>query len=262
VPNTSATAASAGSDLNGMAALNATEIIKDRMAGVAAEHFGVDRDVIEFRANRVYAGNESLAFSELAQMTYDERVSLSAAGYYSTPGLHWDAAKLVGNPFYYYTYGAAVAEVVIDTLTGESRVLRADMIQDVGSSLNPAIDLGQIEGAFVQGQGWLTSEELVWDGKGRLMTHGPSTYKIPGSRDVPPIFNVHILENSPNPMPTVFRSKAIGEPPLMLAISVWLAIRDAVSRMADHRHLVKLNAPATPEAILNAVTDLQHRDAG
>ena len=262
VPNTSATAASAGSDLNGMAALNATEIIKDRMAGVAADHFGVDRDRVEFRANRVYAGNESVSFSELAQMTYDERVSLSAAGYYSTPGLHWDAAKLVGNPFYYYTYGAAVAEVVIDTLTGESRVLRADMLQDVGSSLNPAIDLGQIEGAFVQGQGWLTSEELVWDGKGRLMTHGPSTYKIPGSRDVPPVFKVHILEDAPNRVPTVFRSKAIGEPPLMLAISVWLAIRDAVSRIADHRHFVKLDAPATPEAILNAVLDVQQRDDG
>jgi xanthine dehydrogenase large subunit len=262
VPNTSATAASAGSDLNGMAALNATEIIKDRMAGVAADHFGVDRDRVEFRANRVYAGNESVSFSELAQMTYDERVSLSAAGYYSTPGLHWDAAKMVGNPFYYYTYGAAVAEVVIDTLTGESRVLRADMLQDIGSSLNPAIDLGQIEGAFVQGQGWLTSEELVWDAKGRLMTHGPSTYKIPGSRDVPPVFKVHILEDAPNRVPTVFRSKAIGEPPLMLAISVWLAIRDAVSRIADHRHFVKLDAPATPEAILNAVLDVQHRDGG
>lgn len=261
VPNTSATAASSGSDLNGMAALNATEIIKGRMADVAAGHFGVDRDKIEFRANRVYAGNESVSFSELAQMTYDERQSLSAAGYYSTPGLHWDASKLIGSPFNYFTYGVAVAEVVIDTLTGESRVLRADMLQDVGSSLNPAIDLGQIEGAFVQGQGWLTSEELVWDKTGRLLTHGPSTYKIPGSRDVPPEFNVHILEDAPNRFPTVFRSKAVGEPPLMLAISVWLAIRDAVSRIAEHRHFVKLDAPATPEAILNAVRDVQHRDA-
>lgn len=260
VPNTSATAASSGSDLNGMAALNAAEIIKTRMGDVAAGHFGVERDRIEFRANRVYAGNESVSFSELAQMTYDERVSLSAAGYYSTPGLHWDAAKLVGNPFYYYTYGAAVTEVVIDTLTGESRVLRADILQDVGNSLNPAIDLGQIEGAFVQGQGWLTSEELVWDKQGHLLTHGPSTYKIPGSRDVPPVFNVHILEDAPNRFPTVFRSKAVGEPPLMLAISVWLAIRDAVSRTADHRHFVKLDAPATPEAILNALGDLRERD--
>jgi xanthine dehydrogenase large subunit len=260
VPNTSATAASSGSDLNGMAALNATEIIKTRMGDVAAGHFGVSRDKIEFRQNRVYAGNESVAFSELAQMTYDERVSLSAAGYYSTPGLHWDAAKLVGNPFYYFTYGAAVAEVVIDTLTGESRVLRADILQDVGNSLNPAIDLGQIEGAFVQGQGWLTSEELVWDKAGRLLTHGPSTYKIPGSRDVPPEFNVHLLEDAPNRFPTVFHSKAVGEPPLMLAISVWLAIRDAVSRTAGHRHLVALDAPATPEAILNAVDEIAQRD--
>lgn len=262
VPNTSATAASSGSDLNGMAALNAAEIIKTRMGDVAAGHFGVDRESIEFRGNRVYAGNESVSFAELAQMTYDERVSLSAAGYYSTPGLHWDAKKMIGNPFYYYTYGAAVAEVVIDTLTGESRVLRADLLQDVGNSLNPAIDLGQIEGAFVQGQGWLTSEELVWNDKGHLMTHGPSTYKIPGSRDVPPVFNVHILEDAPNRFPTVFRSKAVGEPPLMLAISVWLAIRDAVSRTAGHRHFVKLDAPATPEAILNALTDLRDRDGG
>lgn len=262
VPNTSATAASSGSDLNGMAALNAAEIIKTRMGDVAAGHFGVDRESVEFRGNRVYAGNESVSFAELAQMTYDERVSLSAAGYYSTPGLHWDARKMIGNPFYYYTYGAAVAEVVIDTLTGESRVLRADILQDVGNSLNPAIDLGQIEGAFVQGQGWLTSEELVWNDKGHLMTHGPSTYKIPGSRDVPPVFNVHILEDAPNRFPTVFRSKAVGEPPLMLAISVWLAIRDAVSRTADHRHFVKLDAPATPEAILNAITDLRDRDEG
>ncbi len=256
-----AAASSSGSDLNGMAALNAAEIIKTRMGDVAAGHFGVDRESIEFRGNRVYAGNESVSFAELAQMTYDERVSLSAAGYYSTPGLHWDAKKMIGNPFYYYTYGAAVAEVVIDTLTGESRVLRADILQDVGNSLNPAIDLGQIEGAFVQGQGWLTSEELVWNKQGQLMTHGPSTYKIPGSRDVPPVFNMHILEDAPNRVPTVFRSKAVGEPPLMLAISVWLAIRDAVSRTAEHRHFVKLDAPATPEAILNALDELRERDA-
>ena len=187
-------------------------------------------------------------------------MQLSAAGFYSTPGLHWDARSLVGNPFYYFTYGAAVAEVVIDTLTGESRVLRADMLQDCGNSLNPAVDLGQIEGAFVQGQGWLTSEELVWNDRGQLLTHGPSTYKIPGSRDVPPIFNVHILEDAPNRVPTVFHSKAVGEPPLMLAISVWLAIRDAVSRTAGHRLLPKLDAPATPEAILAAVEDIRARD--
>ncbi len=260
VPNTSATAASSGSDLNGMAAFNAANTIKERMTGVAAEIFDTDADQIEFRQNRVYAGNESLSFAELAEQTYNRRVQLSAAGFYSTPGLHWDAKSLVGNPFYYFTYGAAIAEVVIDTLTGESRVLRADMLQDCGNSLNPAIDIGQIEGAFVQGQGWLTSEELVWNDKGQLLTHGPSTYKIPGSRDVPPVFNVHILEDAPNQFPTVFRSKAVGEPPLMLAISVWLAIRDAVSRIADHRHFVKLDAPATPEAILMAVEDIRARD--
>lgn len=260
VPNTSATAASAGSDLNGMAAFHATNIIKARMAEVAANHFGASVDTIEFRQNRVYDGNESLSFAELAQLTWDERVSLSATGFYSTPGLHWDAKSMIGNPFYYYSYGAAVSEVVIDTLTGESRVLRTDILQDCGNSLNPAIDLGQIEGAFVQGQGWLTSEELVWDDGGRLMTHGPSTYKIPGSRDVPPIFNVHILEDAPNREATIFHSKAVGEPPLMLALSVWLAIRDAVSRVADHRHLPNLDAPATPEAILMAVDDIKERD--
>nr|NKB50313.1 xanthine dehydrogenase molybdopterin binding subunit [Alphaproteobacteria bacterium] len=261
VPNTSATAASAGSDLNGMAAFNATNTIKARMVEVAANHFSASVDSIEFRQNRVYAGNESLSFTELAQLTWDERVSLSATGFYSTPGLSWDAKSMIGNPFYYYTYGAAVSEVVIDTLTGESRVLRTDILQDCGNSLNPAIDLGQIEGAFVQGQGWLTSEELVWDDAGRLLTHGPSTYKIPGSRDVPPIFNVHILEDAPNREATIFHSKAVGEPPLMLALSVWLAIRDAVSRVTGHRHLPNLDAPATPEAILMAVDDIKRRDS-
>lgn len=260
VPNTSATAASSGSDLNGMAAFNAADTIKGRMAEVAANYFGARVEAIEFRQNRVYAGNESLSFAEAAQLAWDERVSLSATGYYSTPGLHWDAKSLIGNPFYYFAYGAAVTEVVIDTLTGESRVLRTDILQDCGDSLNPAIDLGQIEGAFVQGQGWLTCEELVWDDAGRLMTHGPSTYKIPGSRDVPPIFNVHILEDAPNREPTIFRSKAVGEPPLMLAISVWLAIRDAVSRTVDYRHMPRLDAPATPEAILMAVDEIQERD--
>jgi len=262
VPNTSATAASSGSDLNGMAAFNAANTIKDRMAGVAAEIFDTNADEIEFRQNRAYAGNESLSFAELAEETYNRRVQLSAAGFYSTPGLHWDAKSLIGNPFYYFTYGAAIAEVVIDTLTGESRVLRADMLQDCGNSLNPAIDIGQIEGAFVQGQGWLTSEELVWNDKGQLLTHGPSTYKIPGSRDVPPVLNVHILDDAPNRFPTVFRSKAVGEPPLMLAISVWLAIRDAVSRIGNQRLLPNLDAPATPEAILMAVEDIRARDKG
>ena len=259
VPNTSATAASAGSDLNGMAAFNAAETIKARMTEVAAEHFDVDGSEIEFRQNRVYAGNDSLSFGELAQITWEKRVSLSATGYYKTPEIHWDGKTLTGSPFYYFTYGACIAEVVIDTLTGESRVLTADMLQDCGKSLNPTVDYGQIEGAFVQGMGWLTSEELVWDDSGRLLTHGPSTYKIPGSRDVPPVLNIHILEDAPNRFPTIFRSKAVGEPPLMLALAVWLALRDAVARQADGKLMPNLNAPATPEAILTAVDDIRQR---
>ena len=263
VPNTSPTAASTGSDINGMAAYHAAHTIKERMTAVAAEHFGTPSEDVEFRQNRVFAGNESLSFPELAHLTWQQRVSLSATGYYRTPEVHWDAATMTGSPFYYFTYGACISEVLIDTLTGESRVMRSDILQDCGNSLNPAIDLGQIEGAFVQGMGWLTSEELVWDDHGRLMTHGPSTYKIPGSRDVPPEFTVHILEDAPNRVPTIFRSKAVGEPPLMLALSVWLAIRDAVSRIADHRHRVppKLDAPATPEAILMAIEEMRNRSA-
>ena len=259
VPNTSATAASAGSDLNGMAALRAAETIRTRMAAVAAAHFEIAPGEVAFRRNRVYAGNESRSFAEVAQMAWRERVSLSATGYYRTPDLQWDGETMTGRPFYYFTYGAAIAEVAIDTLTGESRVLSVDLLQDCGASLNPEIDLGQIEGAFVQGMGWLTSEELVWDAEGRLMTHGPSTYKIPGSRDLPPRFKVHILEGAPNRAPTVFRSKAVGEPPLMLAIAVWLAIRDAIARTAGHALLPRLDAPATPEAILAALWDLKRR---
>ena len=261
VPNTSATAASAGSDLNGMAALHAAETIRTRMAAVAAAHFEADPGEVVFRRNRVYAGNESLSFAEVAEMAWRERVSLSATGYYRTPDLHWDGETMTGRPFHYFTYGACIAEVAIDTLTGESRVLAADLLQDCGASLNPEIDLGQIEGAFVQGMGWLTSEELVWDREGRLVTHGPSTYKIPGSRDVPPRFRARILEDAPNRAPTIFRSKAVGEPPLMLAIAVWLAIRDAVGRAAGPALLPRLDAPATPEAILAALCELEHRAA-
>ncbi len=252
VPNTSPTAASSGSDLNGMAALHAAEQIKTRMTAVAAEHFGVEPNEIAFASNRVYAGNRSISFAELAQLSWEARVSLSATGYYKTPKIHWDFETGTGRPFYYFVYAAAAAEVVIDTLTGEMRCLRAELLEDCGKSLNPAIDLGQIEGAFVQGMGWLTSEELWWDEHGRLKTHGPSTYKIPGSRDVPPVFNVRILENSPNHEATVFRSKAVGEPPLMLAISVWLAIRDAIAA-SDGQGPVEMDAPATPERILDAI---------
>ena len=254
VPNTSATAASSGSDLNGMAALNAAETIKARMTTVAAAHFGVEEAEIEFAANRVFAGNRSLSFPELAQKCWESRVSLSSTGFYRTPDIHWDFKTSKGRPFYYFTYGAAAAEVAIDTLTGETRVMRAELLQDCGRSLNPAIDLGQIEGAFIQGMGWLTAEELWWDGEGRLRTHGPSTYKIPGSRDVPPVFNCRILDDAPNREATIFRSKAIGEPPFMLALSVWLAIRDAVGSLGQPGQPVPLQAPATPEHILAAIS--------
>ena len=257
VPNTSATAASAGSDLNGMAAYNAAEIIKARMIGVASNLFDVQNNEIEFRQNRIYGGNKSISFAELAYKTWEARESLSATGFYKTPDISWDPITCSGSPFYYFTYGFAVSEVVIDTLTGEMRTLRADILQDCGRSLNPRIDYGQIEGAYVQGMGWLTSEELVWNDAGQILTHGPSTYKIPGSRDVPADFNIHILEDAPNSVPTIFRSKAIGEPPLMLAISVWLAIRDAVARSGDGLKRPNLNAPATPEAILAAVEEIK-----
>jgi xanthine dehydrogenase large subunit len=257
VPNTSATAASSGSDLNGMAALHAAEQIKTRMTDVAAEHFGAPASEIVFAANRVYAGNKSLSFAELAALSWDKRVSLSAAGYYRTPKIHWDFTSNTGRPFFYFVYGAAAVEVAVDTLTGEMRVLRAELLQDCGASLNPAIDLGQIEGAFVQGMGWLTSEELCWDSDGRLRTHGPSTYKIPGSRDVPPIFNARILADAPNREATVYRSKAVGEPPLMLAIAVWLAIRDAIASVAPDTRALEIDAPATPERILGAIDALR-----
>jgi xanthine dehydrogenase large subunit len=251
VPNTSATAASTGSDLNGMAAFKAATAIKARMTRVAAEHFDVEEDVIIYREGRVHADNRSVSFGELAKMAWAKRIQLSEAGHYATPKIHWDGKTMKGRPFFYFSYGAAVAEVAVDTLTGETRCLRADILQDVGSPLNPAIDLGQIEGAFVQGMGWVTCEELWWDKSGRLRTVGPSTYKIPGSRDVPPQFNVRILDNMPNREETVFRSKAIGEPPLMLGISVWLAIRDAIASIRGE--VPQLDAPATPEAVLRAV---------
>ena len=226
------------------------------MTEVAAEHFGVPTLEIVFASNRIYAGNRSLSFPELAALSWEKRVSLSAAGYYRTPKINWDFATNTGRPFYYFAYGAAAAEVAVDTLTGESRVLRAELIQDCGRSLNPAIDLGQIEGAFVQGMGWLTTEELWWDAQGRLRTHGPSTYKIPGSRDVPAVFNVRMLDNAPSREATIFRSKAVGEPPLLLATAVWTALKDAIAAVGDPKTAVRLDAPATPERVLAAIAKL------
>jgi xanthine dehydrogenase large subunit len=261
VPNTSPTAASTGSDLNGWAAYEAADTIKQRMIAFAAEHFAAGAGDIAFADNTVRiakpGSNQVISFNELAKLCYLGRVSLSSTGYYKTPKLHWDGAAMRGRPFFYFSYGAAAAEVAIDTLTGESRVLRADLVQDCGASLNPAIDLGQIEGAFVQGQGWFTCEELWWDAKGRLRTVGPSTYKIPGSRDAPAIFNVRMLENAPSKEATIFRSKAVGEPPLLLATAVWTALKDAIAATGDGKTAVRLDAPATPERILAALATLK-----
>jgi xanthine dehydrogenase large subunit len=251
VPNTSATAASAGTDLNGMAVQNAVREIKARLTRFASETWNVGEELVSFRDDRVFIGNESLPFGELTKKAYAARVHLSAAGFYKTPKLHWDREKAKGRPFFYFAYGAACSEVMIDILTGELSVRRVDILHDVGRSINPAIDIGQIEGGFVQGMGWLTTEELVYDDKGRLLTHAPSTYKIPVAGDVPADFRVALLDNS-NREETIYRSKAVGEPPLMLAISVFAAIADAIHSLNPGQP-VALDAPATPEAILNAI---------
>jgi xanthine dehydrogenase large subunit len=251
VPNTSATAASASTDLNGMAVQRAAREIKGRLARFASETWQVPEDLVSFRDDRVFIGNDSIAFGELAKKAYAARVHLSAAGFYKTPKLHWDRDRGKGRPFYYYAYGAACSEVLIDILTGEMSVRRVDILHDVGRSINPAIDIGQIEGGFVQGMGWLTTEELVYDEQGRLLTHAPSTYKIPVAADVPTDFRVSLFDNR-NREETIYRSKAVGEPPLMLAISVFAAIADAVHSVRPGNG-VALDAPATPEAILKAV---------
>lgn len=253
VPNTSATAASSGSDLNGMAALDACATIKARLAGFAARRWQVRPEEVAFLPGRVRIGPREIGFSELVEAAYMARTQLSATGFYATPKIHWDRQAGCGHPFYYFAYGAAASEVAIDTLTGEYKIERVDILHDCGHSLNPAIDRGQIEGGFVQGMGWLTTEELWWDEKGRLMTHAPSTYKIPVASDRPRIFNVDLLENAPNREPTIHRSKAVGEPPLMLAISVLHALSDAVASLSDYRVCPRLDAPATPERVLAAV---------
>lgn len=253
VPNTSATAASSGSDLNGMAALDACETIKKRLTAFAAERWQVPPEAVTFLPGCVRIGAQELSFAELVAAAYMGRVQLSATGFYATPKIHWDRKAGRGHPFYYFAYGAAAAEVAVDTLTGEYKVERVDILHDCGTSLNPAIDRGQIEGGFIQGMGWLTTEELWWDEKGRLRTHAPSTYKIPVASDRPRIFNVALLENAPNREPTIHRSKAVGEPPLMLAISVLHALSDAVASVGDYRICPRLDAPATPERVLDAV---------
>ncbi len=257
VPNTSATAASSGSDLNGMAALDAARKIKARLIEFAADKYGCPTDRVTFRNNKVYAENNELAFEELTKAAYLGRVSLSATGFYKTPKIHYDRATHKGRPFLYFCYGAAVSEVMIDTLTGEYKVDRVDILHDTGRSLNPAIDKGQIEGGFIQGMGWLTTEELVFDGQGNLRTHAPSTYKIPACSDRPAVMNIELYKKGRNVEATIHRSKAVGEPPFMLANSVFLAIRDAVASVADYQVSPILNAPATPEEVLMALRKLQ-----
>ncbi len=258
VPNTSATAASSGSDLNGMAVKAACDAIRGRMAEFLARQWQREPPDVRFEDGRVVIGSASMAFSDAADLAYRHRIPLSATGFYATPQINWDRRAGRGRPFYYFANGAAVTEVVIDTLSGESRILRTDILHDVGSSLNPAIDIGQIEGGFVQGAGWLTSEELVWDAEGRLMTHAPSTYKIPACSDRPLEFNVALYENS-NREETIYRSKAVGEPPLMLGISALMAISDAVASCGEGSAFAGLDAPATPERILRSVMELQGR---
>jgi xanthine dehydrogenase large subunit len=255
VPNTSATAASAGTDLNGMAAREAAKTIKERLIGFAAKLWECDEGEIVFSGGHVRAGAREMSFAELAHAAYMARVSLSATGYYRTPKIGWDRTAGRGRPFFYYAYGCAVSEAAIDTLTGENRILRVDILHDCGRSLNPAIDLGQIEGGFIQGMGWLTTEELWFDNKGALRTHAPSTYKIPTAGDRPDMRIA--LWNGENQEEAIYRSKAVGEPPLMLAISAFCAIADAVAAVGEHKTAPHLDAPATPERVLAAVQRLQ-----
>jgi xanthine dehydrogenase large subunit len=250
VPNTSATAASSGTDLNGMAVQAACDAIRDRIAEVAAPHLQAAPGEIVFADGMLRAGGAEMPFASAVAKAYAARVSLSATGFYKTPDIAWDRIAGQGQPFFYFAYGAACAEVVIDTLTGENRILRADILHDAGASLNPTLDIGQVEGGFVQGAGWLTTEELVWDDQGRLRTHAPATYKIPACSDRPPVFNV-ALWDQPNRAETVYRSKAVGEPPFMLGISVLMALSDACAACGPH--YPDLQAPATAEAVLAAI---------
>ena len=260
VPNTSATAASSGTDLNGMAAQRAAGVVRRRLAEFVAHEAGVAVDAVRFADDHVQIGERREAFVQVIKRAYEARVQLWSDGFYATPDLDWDAKTLTGRPFYYYAYGAAVSEVLLDTLTGEWRLQRVNILHDAGNSVNPSLDMGQVEGGFVQGMGWLTTEQLCWNDSGRLTTHAPSTYKIPTARDVPRDMTVRLF-NNPNAEPTVLRSKAVGEPPLLLGFSVFFAIQDAIANAVDAdygkpRPTPKLRAPATPEAILAALDDL------
>lgn len=255
VPNTSPTAASSGTDINGKAVQNACITIKNRLAEFWGNRHQCKPDTVRFVAGQVIAAEHTIAFSELVQQAYVERISLSSTGFYKTPKIHYDRATGKGRPFFYFANGASVSEVTIDTLTGEYVVDRVDILHDVGTSLNPAIDIGQIEGGFIQGMGWLTTEELLWDDEGKLLSMNPATYKIPAIGDTPAIFNVE-LYTTPNAEDSIYRSKAVGEPPLMLAMSVWCALKDAVSSLSDYRFDPPLDPPATPEKVLKAINSI------
>lgn len=259
VPNTSATAASSGADLNGMAAKDACDTIKARLTEFACSHWNVTSDQVIFSDNMVHVGDQALSFNEFVKKAYMNRVQLSATGFYKTPKIHWDRENGKGRPFYYYAYGACVSEVSVDTLSGEYRVDRTDILHDVGKSLNPSLDIGQVEGAFIQGMGWLTTEELVWDNQGQLRTHAPSTYKIPLASDRPRIFNVNLADWSENRELTIKRSKAVGEPPLVLGAAVVEALSMAVASVADYNECPRLDTPATPERMLMAIERLKAR---
>ncbi|MCP8688519.1 xanthine dehydrogenase molybdopterin binding subunit [Marinobacterium sedimentorum] len=257
VPNTSPTAASSGTDLNGKAAQNAARTIRGRLVSFAAAHFKVSEEDIEFRNSHVRIRDKAMPFDELIQLAYFNQISLSSTGFYRTPKIYYDRDQARGRPFYYYAYGAACSEVLLDTLTGEYRMLRTDILHDVGASLNPAIDIGQVEGGFIQGMGWLTMEELNWNAQGKLTTNSPASYKIPAVADMPLDLRVRLVENRKNPEDTVFHSKAVGEPPFMLGISVWCALKDAIASVADYRVSPQVDAPATPERVLWGVEQMK-----
>ncbi|KEA51140.1 xanthine dehydrogenase [Mangrovibacter sp. MFB070] len=257
VPNTSPTAASSGADLNGKAAEIAAQTLKQRLTDMLCGLHQCTAGEVVFNNGVVQVPGKHYAFAEVATLGWLNQVPLSATGFYKVPGIHYDRAAGKGSPFYYFSWGMACAEVLVDTLTGEYRLLRADILHDVGDSLNPALDIGQIEGGFIQGAGWLTTEELCWDKNGRLLTDGPMSYKIPAISDIPPDLRVNLLENHPNPQQTVFRSKAVGEPPFMLGIAVWSALQDAIASVAEYRLHPSLDAPATPERVLWGVMAMQ-----
>lgn len=267
VPNTSATAASSGSDLNGMAVKDATRKLKDRLKPIAANLLEKKTSKRPNPENIVFKNNlavnaddpsQFVTFGEVVGAAYLAQTSLSATGFYKTPGLHYDKEKGKGHPFHYFAYGMAVSEVLMDTLTGYHHISKTYIVHDVGNTLNHRIDRGQIEGGFIQGVGWCTTEQIKWDDNGFLLTHSPDTYKIPGVRDIPDVFDVEILENIPNPN-TIHNSKAVGEPPFMLAFSVWLAIKDAISAVGDHRFEPEFNLPATNDEIIVSIENIRKK---